>query len=776
MSCIWISEERKNNQYVDFTDSFECFESELLEDDKYTVKISADSQYELWINGKFINCGQYADYPSYRVYDEFDITGSVTFGKNIIFIRAYCQGRSSSTYVKGQPYLFYNISRNGETEAESGTHTLCSSDPCYKSGEMEMVSGQLGYAFEFNGSLNTYNWSNAVTVPDPKESFIPRPIKKLDIKDRINSKIFAQGVYMIHPDDYSSTTANKIQHAYLSAKLLENITSPSVQERYTLTPDGNNIHFKTQLKGNEEGIYLIFDLGREEAGYFDIEISAAKGTAILIGYGEHLDDLRVRASVGGRCFTGKYICSGENHEKFTHYTKRMGLRYLQLLINSNDFTLHYAGIKPAEYPVSDKGRFECSDSLHNKIYDVSVRTLQLCMHEHYEDCPWREQALYAMDSRNQILCGYYAFGEYDFPRESIRLLGMGLKDDGLLELCAPAEVSVTIPSFSLMWVTELYEYVLYSGDIEFGGKMFPVAEKIVRSFWQRSHGRDILKPLKGPKMWNFYEWSALNENSFPDNLRDWTVEENYDAPLTCFYAIALTSISKLAKILLRSSFGETEIDYRELSNWYEMLYKGVCDSFHDTFWDDQKQVYATYVVNGKKVHYAELTNSLALYAGLVPVYIKQKVGDILTGNRTIEFTEYETQYDVDPVTSIYPKYLVPVTLSYTVFKYEALMNLGGKYANYVIKDIEDKWGYMLYNNATSFWETINGSWDFSNAGSLCHGWSAVPCFIYFKYILGIRPSSPGFETYDCTPVKTDILKAKGTMNFPDGTSKDIKIG
>lgn len=36
------------------------------------------------------------------------------------------------------------------------------------------------------------------------------------------------------------------------------------------------------------------------------------------------------------------------------------------------------------------------------------------MHEHYEDYPWREQALYAFDSRNQALYGYYAFGNYDF--------------------------------------------------------------------------------------------------------------------------------------------------------------------------------------------------------------------------------------------------------------------------------------------------------------------------------------------------------------------------
>jgi hypothetical protein len=37
---------------------------------------------------------------------------------------------------------------------------------------------------------------------------------------------------------------------------------------------------------------------------------------------------------------------------------------------------------------------------------------------------------------------------------------------------------------------------------------------------------------------------------------------------------------------------------------------------------------------------------------------------------------------------------------------------------------------MLKNGATSFWETINGEKDFGNAGSLCHGWSALPIIYY----------------------------------------------
>ena len=51
----------------------------------------------------------------------------------------------------------------------------------------------------------------------------------------------------------------------------------------------------------------------------------------------------------------------------------------------------------------------------------------------------------------------------------------------------------------------------------------------------------------------------------------------------------------------------------------------------------------------------------------------------------------------------------------------------------VWRDIADRYGKMLYSESTSLWETDLGEADFGEAGSLCHGWSAVPCYVYDKY-------------------------------------------
>lgn len=118
------------------------------------------------------------------------------------------------------------------------------------------------------------------------------------------------------------------------------------------------------------------------------------------------------------------------------------------------------------------------DSLHNKIYENCIETLHHCMHEHYEDCPWRERAIYSFDSRNQALCGYYQFQEFAFAKASIRLLGQSVGEDGFIKICAP-DSSLKISSFSMVWVLEAKEYLEYSKDTAFSEFALKVADKIL---------------------------------------------------------------------------------------------------------------------------------------------------------------------------------------------------------------------------------------------------------------------------------------------------------
>ena len=39
---------------------------------------------------------------------------------------------------------------------------------------------------------------------------------------------------------------------------------------------------------------------------------------------------------------------------------------------------------------------------------------------------------------------------------------------------------------------------------------------------------------------------------------------------------------------------------------------------------------------------------------------------------------------------------------------------------------------MIDYGSDTVWETLDGAKAFGNAGSLCHGWSAVPVYIFHK--------------------------------------------
>lgn len=71
----------------------------------------------------------------------------------------------------------------------------------------------------------------------------------------------------------------------------------------------------------------------------------------------------------------------------------------------------------------------------------------------------------------------------------------------------------------------------------------------------------------------------------------------------------------------------------------------------------------------------------------------------------------------------------------TAFVYDALLQTDReRYAAFVLNDIDTRYGCMLDQGATTFWETMGGWHSFENAGSLCHGWSALAIYYYHKLL------------------------------------------
>ena len=308
--------------------------------------------------------------------------------------------------------------------------------------------------------------------------------------------------------------------------------------------------------------------------------------------------------------------------------------------------------------------------------------------------------MYAMDSRNQMLCGYFAFGETAFPRACLQLMAEGLREDGLLELCFPAEVPITIPSFSLSFILALEEYAAYSQDVPFVKELLPVAERLLETFLRRE---DPVAPFSGAAYWNFYEWRSGLDGYSP------VADAREDAPLLAWLLLALQAASRLCE---RIGESKTSAAYRQR---YAQLAQTAA-----VFWDEERGLYATYRETDGLRHYAELTQALMLCAGVPDDARRRRLLQALTA-------------DTDA--------LIPISLSYRIFKYDALMTAPNTYRQWILEDIAAIWGRMLLQGATSFWETERGAEDFDQAGSLCHGWSATPLYFYHRYVLEEKPDS-----------------------------------
>lgn len=671
---IWMDGAADVNCYLQFLTEFQPDGTLPL-----TLYLSAEGQYAVFLDGNYLPSTQYPDFPHRKSVQRISIPEPGT-GSHALEIQVWYSGADTSVTRREQPGLRFELRQGERVLACSSMGTKVRPLTGYRSGAIANITGQLGVGFEWK-DLPAELWQSAVTVEKPC-NLVPRPIPELTVRGMQPARLYSQGVFAAHESGLQ-------QFAALSFRQRGQLTDK--QEDDLLS--GNGVRF---VSSEADGIYLVFDLGEETVGYLDIDAVCPTATRVDIGFGEHLDDLRVRTDVGGRHFTVGWE-AGPERRRFIHRFLRLGGRYLQLFFYGHDVTVYHVGMQKVEYPVRGNGTFQSSDRLMDKIFEVSKHTLRCSMHEHYEDCPWREQALYAMDSRNQMLAGYYAFGEFTQPRESLRTLALSLREDGLLELCAPARVSVDIPSFSLIFITALEEYCRYSGDLEFGREMLDVAGTILRTF----HGQFRAGRMYGlPGYWNFYEWRPMlsGRADLPGAA---------ESPLQLFYLLALQRMEKLCGYLNLETPGLAE----------EIV--AVAAGLED-FWDEEAGAYATFIHDGQRIHYAQLVQALALYTDACPKNRRQVLCRKLLNDE-----------------------LVPVSLAYSIFKYEALLQQSRSFADEVFRQIADRWGDMLHQGATTFWETDEGARDFDWAGSLCHGWGGIPAYLFGAYILSVRPEQPG---------------------------------
>lgn len=628
------------DEYGEFYDSFEYHGG------KISISISADSNYALYLNGVQVSFGQYADYPYDKVYDSVDLTPYCKIGENHLAVIVWYYGiDTTSVYYPGKAGVLYDVICNGASVCVSGTRTRSRFSRAYVSHRSKIITGQLGLSFAYDAAQEDdwmlgqgADFSESVLVEGPS-LMRPRPTKKL---------------------------------------ILE-----KPQRAVCLNRCGDTIR--------------VFDLGIHTVGFLQIETDSDEEQWLKISYAEHLTDGAVRGKISSRDFSVE-IKVKKGKTTYMNPFRRLAAVYLQVESEKalNDVQV---SIVPTSYPIVEKPR-PVMNALQSEIYDISIRTLKHCMHEHYEDCPWREQALYCMDSRNQMLFGYYAFGETVFPRANLELISKDKREDGLLSICFPIKMDLVIPSFSLHWFTSCAEYLRYSGDRAFLSEIYPKLQSVLGAFLSRIDERNgLVMPFEGKEYWNFYEWSdGLDEKEFFDE-KTRRLGLHYTEPHLVLNVLLSLALQRMAEIS----------DALSLENRYAQMAEDLNTAIRAHFWSAKKNLFFDRYSTQK---YSVLGNALAILCG------------------ACEQNEAETLCEKiwnDPS-------FTKISLSMKCFLYDALLLVHKeKYREVILSDIERIYRPMVECGVGTVWETEDGWHDFNDAGSLCHGWSALP--IYYYHIL-----------------------------------------
>jgi len=645
-----------------------------------TMRISAHTNYAVYLNDKFVDCGQLQDYESRQIYDTLDLTPYAVEGENRLLITQYVMGEDFPTSRAATPGIIFEVC--------VGDNLILNSSPDILSGHKkkylpngEVITRQLAFNFEYDANGAETEFSPSFVVDKPR-NFVARPVKKLSIGALQPGELIAQGVFL--ENDRSLPKSERMQTAYLSA----------CTSKMMICQQGGAVAFAAPEDRRCDGSYLLFDVG-ETIGFLEFSLEVDEETEILIGFGEHLKDLRLRTNVVGRNYCFRYIAKpGKNH--FFHPFRRIGLKYLQLHFSGKSGKVEFIGIRPTRYPMERKPA-PVTDGLHRRIWDVASKTLDFCMQDYYNDCILREQAMYPYDGRFMMLSAQYGFHAPEFTRESLRMLTESLRDDGMLEISAPGRDIVNIPCYSAVFIRGVWDYTEYTGDLSLAEEVFPVMQTICKSYAEKMDGNGLLPLYKGKEYWNFYEWQPGMDGKMEDGRTRKIVEETlYEVPLNAYVADGFRCYAWLCEKLQKEEGKE-----------YLRLYDALCKAMHEVFYNGSAGGYVTRLGDAAPRH--ELTQALMLYVDAVPAEKVRAVEELLMAQT-----------------------LIRSSLGLSVYAYDALLKNPENHG-YVLKDIETRWGWMLAQGCETFWETERGVEDFAGAGATCQGWSALPLYIFGRY-------------------------------------------
>ena len=646
------------------------------------VEVSAQARYRLYINGALACVGPCKGSREATYFDTVEVSDLLRVGENEIFAEVL---QLVSTDMEGKMSPIEGVLRVGAMlfalELTVGNVTVKTDESwlCCKADGIEHINARSCY------SAATREKHDSVAVKQGK--FVPAKVQT--------------GISNGEADHYWWGSTNKCFLFERPIPMLDFKDKTSI-----ISFDGEYF----------EAPYLTFGFPRFKV--------TGKGTLDLV-YFECFDSDKGKTN-GDRTDRTKGICremidtvTVDGEYTFSPFWFRC-FRFIKVE-TTGDVSVKLEKFTEVNYPMTPRTDYDFGRGDDNALWEISVRTLQRCMHETYEDCPFYEQLQYAMDTSLQMVYNYQLTDDDALARKAMNDFAHAQHADGLMPSRTPSVGEQHIPTFQFYFIFMVYAHYIRFGDKALVRSHLRAMDGVIE--WFRRHMTE--QGLVGQsKYWNFVDWAT--PWGYVEGKNDGGVPVNIDGGEIGIYnpmmAYFLRCASKLNAVCGRV----------DVAKEYTALADMICENTNKYFWNEEKGLYADDLTHSR---YSQHMQTWCVLSGTAK---RQRARQIM-----------ERSLDLD----------AKATYAFAYFYFRALEAVG-MYDK--TEEMMDSYRGLLKFNCTTIPETPTSS------RSDCHAWGALAIYEFSATVLGVRTYDVSEKSVSIKPYIKNRDSARGTVSSIGG--------
>ena len=694
----------------------------------FIVHVSADNHYRLFVNGQYFLRGPARGDLSHWFYETVDIAEYLQSGENIIAAEVVNWGpkRSFSYFSQMTSFILQGDSDSEKMVNTSGESWKCVHNQAFNPKIVNWMTDRSTIDFglyvgnptdSIRADKYPWGWQNS----DFDDSGW-LPAKWADIAGGRNAQ-YAGGIL------YSGGKLLIPRRV----PVLKETRMPFAQIRRT-TGIAKNENF---IKGTgaliipkNQKVSILIDQTHLTMGYPEMVVSGGKDAHIQVMYAENLI-VKQKSPKGNRNeIEGKYMVGIKDvfipdggKERIFKPTYLRPFRYIQLDIETKEEPLtieKYYHIE-CKTPLELLAKFETENQLTDWIMDAGWRTASLCAQDYLLSDAYYEQMQYTGDSRVHNLTLLTLSGDDHLTRNALIQFDQSRIPEGLTYACYPNPFHLIIPSYSLMWIDQIHDYMMWKDDKEFISQFELGIQSVLHWFEQKTQPNGLMGKME---WWGAFAWPRHYKNGESP-----TIYEGNNTLYSLQFAYSLRHAADIFEYIGKTA---QAMEYRKRADEICQAVNRLCKN---------KDGFYTESPGNEQV--SQITNLLAILA------------EAVTGNEARQLMEKLLE----------PKdWFGQVDLFLHIYLFEAMNKTGLQ--EHFMNELSE-WQLMKDRGMTSFAE-VPLEWGEENQRSECHPWSSSPNVFMFKSVCGINPTSVGHKTVEIAPSFGELTHIKSVYPHPLG--------